>query len=219
MGKAKLEGLMSKLNAGIGRKDLKLLQSAVADCQAEGIPERELRGATSTIRQIGQMLAKLRVAVQLHDIGALQDTIAECQAAHLPNAELEEAIATKNSIEKLFLTLTDAIDRGDKKALRQALQDCSIDMLKTAVEQCRTAGVPEIELENALTARAQLAETMSVAERNRLLQGLRTCNDEEKRATYNQVVSILRDAIRTGGEVPPQFDDLMNELIIDQCVM
>merc|ERR1712039_186706 len=165
------------------------------------------------------MLAKLRVAVQLHDIGALQDIITECQAAHLPDADLEEAIATKSSIEKLFLTLTDAIERGDKKALRQALQDCSIDMLKTAVEQCRTAGVPEVELENALTARAQLAETMSAAERNRLLQGLRTCNDEEKRATHNQVVSILRDAIRTGGEVPPQFDDLMNELIIDQCVM
>lgn len=164
------------------------------------------------------MLAKLGVAVHLQDIEVLKAAIKECQAAGMPEQALEEAMVAKVNIERMLAKLRAAIDLQDMDGVKTALEDCGVDMLKMAIEQCRVARVPEAVLEEAMTVRARLALNLPEHERARLLDGLKSCSDEERRAAYNEAVSMLHEAIRTGSDVPPQFEELMNELIIQQVI-
>ena len=42
--------------------------------------------------------------------------------------------------------------------------------------------------------------------------------DDEKRASYNRAVALLHESIQTGKSVPPEFDELMNELIVNHVM-
>merc|ERR1712050_250951 len=146
------------------------------------------------------------VAVHLQDLEVLKAAIEECKVAGMMQRELEEAIMLKESMERMLTGLMAAIERQDMKGVKVAIAECGIDMLKTAIEQSRAAGVPKWVLEDAMSERAKVASNLPESERKRLQHSLDSCNDDEKRASYNMAVSMLRDAIRTGGDVPPQFD-------------
>jgi len=85
------------------------------------------------------------------------------------------------------------------------------------VERCRAAGVPERELAAAMEERAARGAE-PVRERERLLRFLEDSGGEERRAAHGEAVAMLHEAIRTGSEVPPRFEELVNELIVSQVL-
>ena len=85
-------------------------------------------------------------------------------------------------------------------------------MLRATVEECRAAGVSQILIDEALEARA---DGMNEADR-RMIIGFG--HDDEKRASYNKAVSLLHESIQTGQKVPAEFEELMNELIVNHVM-
>ena len=80
------------------------------------------------------------------------------------------------------------------------------------MEECRAAGVSQILIDEALEARA---DGMNEADR-RMIIGFG--HDDEKRASYNKAVSLLHESIQTGQKVPAEFEELMNELIVNHVM-
>jgi hypothetical protein len=200
------------------RQDVNELRSALSDAEAAGMPEKDLKDAANLKGKLESLLARLRVATQLQDIEVLKASIEECQTAGLPEQELEEALAAKASIEQLLGKLREAIENQDIVGVKAAIQDCGIENLKTAIEACRAANLNEEDLAEAMAAREKLAADLPREERQRLLHSLKSCNEEEMREKHTKVVSMLREAIKTGSDVPEEFDDLVNELIINQVM-
>lgn len=216
--KERIDDLLVKMRSAMERKLIWTLKDTIEACQEAGIPERYLTDAAAVKNKVEQMLAKLGVAVQLHDIEVLKTAIEECEALGLPAAELKEARETKAHMEKMLEGLRKAISAKNKEGVKDALVKCGCEYLKSAIECCRAASVPESELEDAMAARAALAASLPEKERERLLQSLKTCKDEEKQASYAEAVSMLRDAITTGQELPDKFQELLNDLIINQVM-
>ena len=43
-------------------------------------------------------------------------------------------------------------------------------------------------------------------------------HDDERRASYHKAVSLLHESIQTSKKVPAEFDELMNELIVNHVM-
>lgn len=80
------------------------------------------------------------------------------------------------------------------------------------MEECRAANVAQTLIDEALEARAL---GMSDADRRMILGFGR---DDEKRASYNKAVSLLHESIQTGQKVPVEFEELINELIVNHVM-
>ena len=85
-------------------------------------------------------------------------------------------------------------------------------MLRAALEECHAAEVPGDVLQSALRSRA--AESESESDRRLIYEG----QDDEKRLAHNKAVSMLDESIRSGNDVPPEFEELMNELIVNHLL-
>jgi hypothetical protein len=214
----KLAGLLSRLKDATSRHDIQLLTPAIEESQAAGMPENYLADAVSEKARIERMLARLGVAAQLQDLEVLKAALEECAAAGLPERDLEGATLTKLYIERMLAKLKAAIDLQDMHGVKAAIQDCGVDMVKMAIEQARSAGVAQSVLEEAMLARERDAASLPEEERRRVLQDLESCNDSEKREKYNRAVGILHDAIQSGKDVPPEFEQLLNDLIVSQVM-
>lgn len=215
--RGKIKQIQAKLKGGIDGQDVAQLRSALAEGQKEGLPEGDLKEAADLKGKLEQHLAMLKVATQLLDVEVLKAAIKECEAAGLHGPEMDEALAAERSVDQLLGKLRTAIDGQDVEGVKAAIVDCGIEMLKTAIEACRAGNVSETELAEAMAAREKKAD-LSYEDRQRLLLSLKTCNEEEMRTKHTKVVSMLREAIKTGNDVPKEFDDLVNELIIDQLM-
>jgi hypothetical protein len=213
-----IAGLVARMKDGINKRDIVLLKSTIEECKAQSLPEHYVAPAHAEKRRIEQMLARLGVAAQLQDLRVLKAAIEECEAAGLPERDLEGPRLTKGYIERMLAKLKAAIDLQDMPGVKAAIQECSVDMVKMAVDVCRAEGVPEKHVEEAMVARQRDAVNLPEEERQRLLEDLRNCNDAEKREKYNRAVAILNDAIQSGKEPPPEFEDLVNDLIVGQVM-
>jgi hypothetical protein len=213
--RGKLKQIMAKLKDGLETKNLVDLRASTEDGLKQKLPERDLKEAVALKAKLEQLHARLKVAMALLDLETLTAAIDECQKEGFAPEELEEAITSKNNIERLLNKVTSAIAAKDSDKVKTALMDCGIEMFKTAFEACRTAGLPERELAEAVAAREERAPDLPDEERQRLLLSIKTCNEKEMRETHDKVVVMLRDAIKTGSDVPEEFDDLVNELIVN----
>ena len=92
------------------------------------------------------------------------------------------------------------------------LQDCPIDLLRAAIEECRAANIPQAVVDEALQSRAA---GLKEADRRILFE---IGQDEEKRASYNSAVRMLHESIQTGNDVPAEFEELINELIVNHVL-
>ena len=92
------------------------------------------------------------------------------------------------------------------------LEDCPIDLLRAALEECHAAEVPEAVLHSALQSRAAESNESD----RRLICDLG--QDDEKRLAHARAVSMLHESIQSGHDVPPEFDELMNELIVNHVL-
>jgi hypothetical protein len=204
------------LRTGIDSHDIEVLKIAVEECQAAGMAENALlTEAVTEKRKIEQIMAKLGVAVHLQDIEVLREAIGECKAAGIPARDVDGAVNVKVSIEKLLAELKSAIDQQNSDGIKAAIGSCPIDMLKTAVEQCHLAGLPEKQLEDAISSKLL---DVKESERSKYLEDLKTCNDGDRRAKRDEAVNLLKEAIRSGSDVPPHFEELVNELIVSQVM-
>lgn len=91
-------------------------------------------------------------------------------------------------------------------------QECPIDLLRATVEECRAANVAQATIDEALRCRAL---GMNEADQ-RMIMGFG--QDDEKRASYNRAVALLHESIQTGKSVPAEFEELMNELIVNHVM-
>ena len=98
------------------------------------------------------------------------------------------------------------------ESLHTCHKDCPIDLLRAALEECHAAEVPGYVLQSALRSRA--AES-SESDR-RLIYDLG--QDDEKRLAHNKAVNMLHESIRSGNDVPAEFEELINELIVNHVM-
>jgi len=207
---------MAILRRSIDKHDIEMLNAAIDSCRSAGMSDRDLAEAIAAKRKIEQLLAKLGVAVHLQDIEVLKASIDECNSYGLPQRDVQGAVAVKTNVERLLAELTTAIKRKDFNDVKAAIANCPIDMMKTAVIQCHTAGLPENELKEAISAK--MAFDLTEGEKKKLLADLSNANDEEMRRKHNECVNLLRESIRAGTDVPAHFEELLNELLVHQVM-
>jgi len=85
-------------------------------------------------------------------------------------------------------------------------------LLRATGEECRAANVSQITIDEALHSRAL---GMNEADQ-RMIMGFG--QDDEKRASYNRAVGLLHESIQTGKSVPAEFEELINELIVNHVM-
>jgi len=211
--KASIEEILSSLSRATESRDMESLKSALLKHHEAGLPpSADLDEAMAMKRRVEQILAKLGVAVQLMDIRVLKAAIEECQSNGLPDQDLNEALLAKESIERMLATVRFSIDCKNMSGIEAAIKDCPIDLLRAALEECHAAEVPAHVLQSALRSRA--AES-SESDR-RLIYDLG--EDDEKRLAHNKAVNMLHESIRSGNDVPAEFEELINELIVNHVM-